>query len=133
MQTVILYAVTVVVFLGFDFLGLRFLLRPTFARDIGDWLLETPRYGPALIFYLFYVAGILFFVTLPALRSDTGLLTVFLTAAFFGAIGYGTYEFSNYATLKDWTVTMLMTDLIWGTLLTGVSATAGLAITRMLA
>jgi uncharacterized membrane protein len=47
-----------------------------------------------------------------------------------GALAYGTYEFTNIATLEGWSWKMLATDLIWGTLLTGTSAAAGLAITR---
>jgi uncharacterized membrane protein len=50
-----------------------------------------------------------------------------------GALAYGTYEFTNLATLKHWNWTMVATDLTWGTLLTGFSAWAGVMIVRMLA
>ncbi len=128
--TIILYAVSVVLFLGLDFLGLSFLIRPTFERDIAPMLRDNFKIVPALIFYLFYILGLLWFVSLPALRADTGLIVIFLTGALFGAIAYGTYEFSNLATLNGWTWRMLLTDLIWGTVLTGVVAAAGVAITR---
>ena len=130
MQTVILYLSTAILFLGLDAAGLTTIIKPAFERQLGDWLLESPRYGPALVFYLFYVVGVLFFVSLPAIRNDTGLVTVFLTAALFGAVAYGTYEFSNLATLKNWAWSMVALDMVWGTLLTAVSATAGVAITR---
>jgi uncharacterized membrane protein len=128
MSLVLLYFATVILFLGLDILGLRFVVKPVFDRDIGHLLLESPRYGPALIFYLFYVAGLLWFVSAPALRDGTSLPVVFALGAAFGAIGYGTYEFSNMATLKGWTWRMLTTDLLWGMALTGISATGGLAI-----
>ena len=51
-------------------------------------------------------------------------------AAVIGAMAYGTYEFTSYAILRDWHWTMLVTDTVWGTVLTAVSAWAGLAITR---
>lgn len=130
MQMIVLYLSTVVVFLGLDVFGLRYIVKPVFDRGIGDMLLETPRYGPALVFYLFYVAGLIWFVTAPALRDGTGLASVALNAAIIGAIGYGTYEFSNFATLRGWTWGMVATDLIWGVALTTFSAMAGLAITR---
>ncbi|SMY07394.1 DUF2177 family protein [Flavimaricola marinus] len=132
MTLIILYVATVALFLGLDVLGLRFIVKPVFDQDIGDMLLDNPRYGPALVFYLFYVVGLLSFVSVPALRGETGLLTVFLLGAGFGGIAYGTYEFSNLATLKGWTWKMLTTDLIWGMALTGTSAAGGLAIARAL-
>ncbi len=130
--TIILYVVSVVLFLGLDFLGLTYLIRPTFERDIAPMLLENFKLAPALIFYMFYIVGLLFFVSVPAMRADTGLLVVFLTGALFGAVAYGTYEFSNLATLNGWTWRMLLTDLTWGTVLTGTVAAGGVAITRAL-
>lgn len=132
MALILLYAATVVVFLGADVIGLRYIVKPVFDRDIGDMLLEAPRYGPALVFYLFFVGALLWFVTAPALRDGTALGWVWVNAAILGAVGYGTYEFSNLATLRGWTWQMLWTDLIWGTLLSATSATVGLSITRAL-
>lgn len=133
MTIAILYIVTAVIFLGLDAIGLRFLMKPLFEQYIGDWMLDSPRYVPALVFYLFYVVGVLFFVSVPALRADTALITVFLTAALFGAVAYGTYEFSNFATLTKWSMAMVATDVAWGTVLTGTSATLGVAIARAFA
>ncbi len=129
MHTLVLYVVTAVLFFGLDALGLRYVVRPVFERNIGHLLLDDLRYAPAIVFYLFFVAGLVWFVSLPGLR-DTPLLQVFLGGAFFGAVAYGTYEFTNLATLKDWAWAMVATDLAWGTLLTGTSAAAGVALTR---
>ena len=95
MQLAVLYVATTVIFLGLDIIGLRYLIKPAFDRELGDWLLGSPRYVPALVFYLFYVVGLLFFVSVPALAEDWSVARLFLVAAFFGAIAYGTYEFSN--------------------------------------
>lgn len=132
MNIVVLYVATAVIFLALDAVGLRFLIRPVFEQYIGGLLLESPRLLPAAIFYLFYVAGLLWFVSLPALRAEQALLSVFFAGAFFGALAYGTYEFTNIATLQGWSWRMLITDLVWGTVLTGTCAAAGVAITRAL-
>ncbi|GFE66902.1 DUF2177 family protein [Litoreibacter roseus] len=129
---VIAYVVTVVVFLAVDFVGLSYIVKPTFERYISDWLLEDLRLGPALAFYLFFVIGVIWFVSAPAIFNDKTLVWVFLNAAFLGALAYGTYEFTNLATLRDWSWTMVATDLTWGTFLTGFSATVGVAVTRAL-
>jgi len=130
MTLTVLYVATFAVFLGLDFLGLSYLIRPVFERDIGPLLLDRFRVLPALVFYAFYIAVLLWFVSLPALADDKSLIWVLGNAALIGALGYGTYEFTNLATLKDWTWTMVATDFTWGVCLTAVSATAGVWIAR---
>ncbi|QFT94150.1 hypothetical protein FIU86_14965 [Roseovarius sp. THAF9] len=130
MTIAILYVVTFAVFLGLDYLGLSYLIKPTFEKDIKGLLLDSPRMGPAVVFYAFYIFCVLWFVSWPAMQHERTLLWVFGTAALIGAMGYGTYEFTNLATLKDWTWRMVATDFTWGTLLTGTSATVGVAVAR---
>lgn len=130
MTIAILYVVTFAVFLGLDYLGLSYLIKPTFEKDIKSLLLESPRMGPAVVFYAFYIFCVLWFVSWPAIQQERTLLWVFGTGALIGAMGYGTYEFTNLATLKDWTWRMVATDFTWGTLLTGTSATIGVAVAR---
>lgn len=128
-QTLVLYAVTAVVFLGLDAVMLSRVMRPLFEQHIGPLLLDSPRLGPAALFYLAYVGGVLFFVSLPALRADAPLQAL-LAGALLGAMAYGTYEFTNLATLKDWSWQMVAVDLTWGTVLTGFSAWAGVVAVR---
>ena len=133
MTLAILYIVTFAVFLGLDYIGLSYLIKPTFEKDIQPLLLDSPRIGPAFVFYAFYVVCVLWFVSWPALTQDKSLLWVFGSAALIGAMAYGTYEFTNLATLKDWTWRMVATDFTWGTLLTGTSATVGVVVARWFA
>ncbi|RPE70995.1 putative membrane protein [Pacificibacter maritimus] len=129
MQIIILYISTVVVFLGVDAVFLKNVLRPVFETHLNDWLLDDFRIGPAAVFYLAYIGGVLFFVSWPAM--DAGSLTsVFWKAALLGMMAYGTYEFTNYATLTRWDPTMVAIDVVWGGVLTGLSASVGLWITR---
>lgn len=98
MQLLTLYLTTAVLFLGLDSLGLRFLIAPVFREHLGDWLLDSPKLAPAGAFYLFYCVGIVYFCSYPQLEGGS-LLKAFLTGAFLGALAYGTYEFTNMATL----------------------------------
>lgn len=133
MTLVVLYIATAVVFLALDYVGLTYLIRPTFEKDIGHLLLENFRIGPALIFYAFYAGVLLWFVSWPAITEDKSLLWVLGNAALIGALGYGTYEFTSLAVMKDWTWTMVATDFTWGICLTATAATAGVWITRAVA
>ena len=52
--------------------------------------------------------------------------------AILGLIAYGTYDFTNLATIKDWPVVVSVVDLMWGISLTTVAATLGYLITTNL-
>ena len=85
MTLVILYLSTFVVFLGIDFFGLGYVVKPTFERDIGHLLLKDFRILPAFAFYAFFVAVLVWFVSHPALLQDKSLWWVLGNAALLGA------------------------------------------------
>ena len=133
MSVIVLYLATFAIFLGLDFLGLRYIVKPVFDQHIGDLLLEDIRMVPAFAFYAFYVVVLLWFVSYPALTEDRSLLWVLGNAALIGAMGYGTYEFTSLAVMKDWAWPMVITDVTWGTCLTAVSAAGGVWVARLVA
>ena len=42
--------------------------------------------------------------------------------AIFGLFAYGTYDLTNYATLRNWDLTLTAVDMAWGTFVSGVAA-----------
>jgi uncharacterized membrane protein len=131
MQIAIVYVSTALLFLAADAVMLGAVMKPLFEKHLGDALLESPRMGPAAIFYLFYVAGVVWLVSLPALRAGDPLQAL-LNGAVLGAMAYGTYEFTSYAVMRDWSLKQVVADTAWGTVLTGTSAWAGVLIGRLL-
>ncbi|MBY5972774.1 hypothetical protein PSM7751_01661 [Pseudooceanicola marinus] len=129
MQLVTLYLITALVFLGLDALMLKNVMRPLFESRLGDQILEDPRMVAAGLFYLAYVGGLLYFVSVPALEAGKPSQAL-LNGALIGAMAYGTYEVTNYAVLRAWSPVMVAVDLSWGTVLTGVSAALGVWATR---
>ncbi len=126
-QTLILYLVTLVVFLGLDAIGINLLVRPVFERHVGHLLISPLRLAPVAAFYLVYIAGLLWFVSLPALREGAPMQAL-LGGMLLGLLCYGSYEATNYATLADWSPQQVAVDLAWGTFLTGFAAWAGVAV-----
>ena len=127
MQIVTLYFSTAAIFLVIDAIMLRLYMAPLFERYIGPMMLENIRLAPAALFYMAYVAGLLYLVSVPALKSGAPIL---IPAAILGFMAYGTFEFTNYAILKGWNLRMVVTDVAWDTVLTAVSAWGGLAVTK---
>lgn len=131
MQILTLYLVTAVIFLGLDAVMLKTVMRPLFETRLGDQLLADPRLGAAALFYLFYVGGLLWFVSVPALEQGKPLQAL-ANGALLGAMAYGTYEVTNYAVLRAWSPVMVAVDMSWGTVLTGLSAMLGVWIVRLI-
>ncbi len=131
MKILILYGATTIIFFALDAFGLRLLIKPVFDRHISHLYAEPFRIVPAALFYLGYVAGVLWFVSVPALQKGDPMAAL-IGGVLLGLMAYGTYEFTNYATLRDWSMSQVATDMLWGGALTGVSAWAGVLIARTL-
>jgi uncharacterized membrane protein len=132
MSLVLLYVATFIIFMAVDYLGLSYLIKPLFQEHLGDALLEDTRLVPAALFYAFYLGVLVYFVSWPAINQQHSLLWVAGNAALIGAVGYGTYEFTSFAVMRDWSWSMVATDFTWGIALTAAAATAGVWITRSL-
>lgn len=122
------YAASAVVFFGIDFLWLSTISTNFYRSRIGGLLLDQPNLGVAGLFYLVYVAGIVHFAVLPGLNA-TSWMTALINGALLGLVAYGTYDMTNLATLKNWSVTVSVVDMAWGIALTAAAATAGYAAT----
>lgn len=122
-QLVYTYLLTVPVFFLIDLVWLGVVAKSFYQSQIG-FLLGPVNWTAAIIFYLLYIVGIVVFAIQPALLAGS-LSKAIMLGAFFGFIAYATYDLTNLATLKDWPLTLVVVDIIWGTILTGAVAAGG--------
>jgi uncharacterized membrane protein len=85
--------------------------------------------APAVAFYLTYAAGLTFLAVRTGLMSGS-VVTAALYGAAVGFTAYATYDLTNQSTLKNWSTTLTMADLLWGSALSAVSAGAAFWITQ---
>ena len=118
-----------VAFCLLDFVWLGLVAKNFYQSQIGALLLERPNWAAAALFYPLYAAGIVFFCAEPALAHGswgralgTGLLL--------GLLCYSTYDLSNLATLKGWTASIVIVDVLWGMVVTAAAASAGFFAAR---
>lgn len=129
MAYLVAYIAVLVVFGALDACWLTFMGPHVYRPTLGDILAPGLRVGPAIAFYLGYPIGVVVFGVLPGLRAEAAT-SAFLTAALFGALAYGTYDLTNYATLRNWTLQITFFDIIYGALLSGVAAIAAYALVQ---
>ena len=123
MAYLIAYLVCALVMGGLDFLWLSNTSAPLYHRDLGPLLAENPNMTVAVVFYLVFIVGILIFAVRPALAGGDWRVAA-LYGALFGFFTYATYDLTNFATMKVWTLRVTLLDITWGTFLTGVAASA---------
>jgi len=124
MAYAIAYLVSLLVMAGLDFLWLTNTSAALYRRDLGPLLAEQPRMGVAVVFYLAYAAGMVIFAIRPALAAGDWRAAA-LYGALFGFFAYATYDLTNFATMKVWTLRVTLLDIGWGMLLTAAAASAG--------
>lgn len=129
----IAYLATACVFFALDYLWLSRVAIGFYKSQMGEIMRPQPNFTAAGVFYLFYIAGIVYFAVMPSTQNG-GLTTALISGALLGLFAYGTYDMTNLATLKAWTLSLSVVDMGWGMVLTGLSAAAGyLAVSRFLA
>ena len=115
------YAAIIVPFCLLDGVWLTVMGKLLYKPTLGDILLPTVNLPPAIAFYLMYPIGILVFAVMPALK--TGSVTpALIYAALFGALAYATYDLTNFATMRNWTLQITLLDIAWGAFASAAAA-----------
>ncbi|MFU8865701.1 MAG: DUF2177 family protein [Rhodobacterales bacterium] len=129
MALIVLVVVTGLIFLIADAVMLSNVIKPIFAQHLGDTLRDGIRPLPAVLFYVIYMAGVVWFAGWPALRDGAPSMAL-INGAILGVISYGTYELTSWTVMREWHVSMVAVDMVWGATLTAVSAWGGVMAAR---
>lgn len=120
----IAYAGAFLTLLVIDAIWLTTMAKSFYVPKLGDLMSPEPNFMVAALFYLFYTAAVVILAIYPATAAQS-VLTALGLGAVLGFAAYGTYDFTNLATLRNWPVIVTVVDLIWGTALTAVTAAGG--------
>jgi uncharacterized membrane protein len=83
----------------------------------------APVLWSAVIVYLIIPLAVTVFICNDL--ATTSWAVVIAKGAFLGFCMYGVYDFTNYATLKDWPLKMALIDVAWGTFLCALLSAVG--------
>ena len=119
------YIISAFVFLGFDIVWLSLASKSFYPQYIGHLMTADVNYLAAVLFYLIYIFGLNYFVLWPHLATPAatvGKKPAWFQGAALGFLCYATYDFTNWATLKDFPFLVVAVDCLWGTFATGMCA-----------
>lgn len=123
------YLLTTLVFLAIDLLWLGVLAKELYKKHLSHYLSDQVNWTAALIFYALFIVGIFIFAILPSVEKGS-IGRAIIMGGLFGFFTYATYDLTNLVTLKDWPLTIVFVDIIWGTVLTALVSTAGYLIVK---
>lgn len=128
-MTVVLvtYAIALVAFGLIDMAWLSTVGGQLYKATLGDILAPEIRIGPAVAFYLLFPAGLIYFAVNPAMK-DGLLSTAVMNGALFGFFTYATYELTNFATLRNWTLGITVIDTAYGAIVSAAVAALAYAL-----
>ena len=129
MRIFLAYLAATAVFIVVDLIWIALVVLDMYEREIGEMLSDSPNGAAAGIFYIGYIAGILLLASLPAVEKGSWK-TAAINGAVMGAIAYGTYTVTNYAVLTGWTMTLVVSDIVWGAFITALCALVGFIVAR---
>lgn len=117
-----LYGIAFVVFFVVDLIWLGLVAKDLYNKEIGSLLKPDVNWAAAIIFYLLFILGLVIFVINPSVEAGS-LSKAMMLGAFFGLVTYATYDLTNLATMRDFTLKITLIDLTWGTFLGFVTST----------
>lgn len=123
MQWLIAYLASALTLGAMDFVWLSN-AKPIYRKALGAALAENPDMRAGVAFYVLYLVGVMIFAVRPALASGDWRQAA-LYGALFGFFCYATYDLTNLATIKTFTLQATLADLAWGTVITATTATVG--------
>ena len=126
-----LYFLALPIFFAIDMVWLGLVAKQFYSKHIGFLMAKDVQWVAALIFYLLFIAGLVFFVISPAVEKREWSYALF-AGIFFGLITYATYDLTNFATLKNWPMIVTVVDLIWGMTVAGLVSVLSYFVARKL-
>ena len=129
MKGLIIFGASLLAFIAIDIVWINLVVLGAYERDVGHLIIDQPRIGAAVGFYLLYVGGLVLLGVRPALRAGKASVA-WLNGATLGAFAYGTYALTNYAMFGPWTWHLVWTDMLWGIALSSVVTFIGYQVGR---
>ena len=124
LKILVTYLSTTAVMVIIDLVWLGFIAKPLYQSGIGHLMTDKPNLVAAFFFYALFPIGLMIFAILPE-SGTTAWPRTALLAALFGFFAYATYDLTNLATLKNYPLQLALVDMLWGSLVSAIAATAG--------
>ena len=123
-----LYLTTLFYFLIIDTIGIQTFVVRIYNKNLPDNLKINLDITSAVIFYLIFVLGLVYFVVAPF--KNASLTSLIVPAAMYGLATYATYALTVKAVFNVFNWTIVISDIAWGLAVDDASS-IGLTVDRL--
>jgi uncharacterized membrane protein len=109
------FFLTTLAFLGIDFVWLTLVAKKFYDNELAAFE-RIVRWPAVVLIYLLLALGVNIFV-LPKAGGVPSKALIY--GGLLGLIAYATYDLTNFAILKNFTLKMTVIDILWGTFIVG--------------
>ncbi len=120
------FMATLVAFVVMDAAWLTLVALKMFQSQLGAILRLEPMLGAAVVFYLIYTFGLVTLAVRPAVAARS-MEVAAAKGAVLGLTAYATFDLTNLAVIKGWTIGLAAIDIAWGVVVSAIASVAGCA------
>jgi len=110
-----LYLTTLFYFLIIDTIGIQSFVVNLYNKNLPSYLKINLDLTSAIIFYLIFVFGLVYFVISPL--KNMNLSKAILPSMIYGFVTYSTYALTVKAVFNVFNWEIVISDIVWGTIL----------------
>lgn len=124
------FVVALIIILIVDGIWLGYISKKFYLKEMSSFSMTEngslkARIYPIVFIYLLMAFGFAYFINI----ASGFLFSNFLKGAFFGLVLYGVYDLTNHALIKEFSLKLVLVDMLWGSILFGiVSLISGLIL-----
>lgn len=126
---IIIYVASLVMFLVLDFIWLGWAAQPFYHGQLETLLNPRVNWPSAIAFYLTFIAGLMIFCIVPAIKRGS-LASAAILGGLYGFFTYSTYELTNHALIRHWPAALVPVDIFWGVVLCAAVSVWGSVVGR---
>ena len=115
------FLIATVYFILIDITFINLVVMKIYKSNLPEFVEIGIKAVPAILFYLIFLAGLLYFSILP--NKTYSISQALVTGAMYGLTTYATYSLTVFATMNIFNWNIVISDIMWGIFL---SATVSL-------
>ncbi len=125
------YFLTIPFLVVLDLLWLGVFMKDFYAVRLSHLLAPSWNMYAASAFYILFTLGLFYFGIFQGFSRQSLLIAV-LSGIIFGFFIYANYNVINMAILKEWPLSVVIVDTLWGSALGGIVASIGYGLNKLL-
>ena len=124
------FIIATLYFTFIDLIAINLFIVKIYESNLPEFINVELKAVPAILFYLIFMIGLLYFSILP--NKSFSIKEALTSGGMYGLCTYTTYTLTIYATMNIFNMNIVISDILWGVVLSAsVSALTVLTLSKL--